>query len=63
MQRRTLLLFALFVVTAWFYASVADDSTEVVVNRHQKQVQMLQKVEEVLSGTVQVDEEQDQDQG
>lgn len=60
MQRRTLLLFALFVVTAWFYASVADDSTEVVVNRHQKQAQMLQKVEEVLSGTVQDDAEQDQ---
>ena len=60
MQRRTLLLFALFVVTAWFYASVAHDSTEVVVNRHQKQVQMLQEAEEVLSGTVQDDAEQDQ---
>jgi len=63
MQRRTLLLFALLVVTAWFYASVANDSTEVVVNDHQKKVQMLQQVEEVLSGTVQGDAEHEQDQG
>jgi len=60
MQKRTLLLFALFVVTAWFYASLANDSTEIVVDRHQKQVQMLQEVEEVLSGRVQDDAEQDQ---
>jgi hypothetical protein len=60
MQKRTLLLFALFVVTAWFYASLANDSTEIVVDRHQKQVQMLQEAEEVLSGRVQDDAEQDQ---
>lgn len=59
MQRRTLLLFALFVVTAWFYASMADDSTEVVVNHHKQQIQMLQKAEEVLSGTAETVPEQD----
>lgn len=60
MQRRTLLLFALFVVTAWFYASVADDSTEAAVIHHQKQVQMLEQLEEVLSGTAEAAPDQDQ---
>lgn len=52
MQRRTLLLFALFVITAWFYASLADDSAAVAVNTHQKQVQALQQVERTMSGAV-----------
>jgi hypothetical protein len=50
MQRRTLLLFTLFVVTAWFYSSVAHESSKIVINSHQKQVQMLHEAEEALSG-------------
>lgn len=61
MQRRTMLLFALFVVTAWFYSSLAKDSTEMVAQKHQEQLQMLNQVERVLSGTE--ESEADQDQG
>lgn len=49
MQRRTLLLFTLFVLTAWFYSSLAQNSTEHAVQRHQKQMQMLNEADEVLS--------------
>ena len=47
-----MLLFALFVVTAWFYSSLAKDSTEMVAQKHQEQLQMLTQVERVLSGTI-----------
>lgn len=60
MQRRALLLFALFVVTAWFYASVADDSTDAVAERHQKQVQMFEQMEDALSGTAEAAPDNDQ---
>lgn len=50
MQRRTLLLFTLFVVTAWFYSSVAHESSRIVAKTHQHQVQMLHEAEEALSG-------------
>lgn len=60
MQRRSLLLFALFVVTAWFYASVADDSSQAVANTHQKQVQMLEKAEQALSGDLEAPAATDQ---
>lgn len=60
MQRRTLLLFALFVVTAWFYSSMAHNSTDVVVNNHQKQIEMLNRAEDVLSGTEDLAEMRDQ---
>lgn len=49
MQRRTLLLFSLFVVTAWFYSSVAHESSEVMVKTHQKQAQVLGDLEKSLS--------------
>lgn len=49
MQRRTLLLFSLFVVTAWFYSSVAHESREVMVKSHQKQAQVLGELEKSLS--------------
>ncbi len=49
MQRRTLLLFALFVVTAWFYSSVASEGVGVATTTHQKQMQMLEDVENSLS--------------
>lgn len=51
MQRRTLLLFALFVVTAWFYASFVERSGEAVIQRQQKQIQMLNQADQMLSGT------------
>jgi hypothetical protein len=44
------LLFTLFVVTAWFYSSVAHESSKIVINTHQQQVQMLHEAEEALSG-------------
>lgn len=50
MQRRTLLLFTLFVVTAWFYSSVAHESKNVVIKSHQNQVQLLQEAEDALTG-------------
>jgi hypothetical protein len=49
MQRRTLLLFTLFVVTAWFYSSFTDDSVKVVAESHKDQAQMLRDAEKALS--------------
>jgi lipopolysaccharide export system protein LptC len=49
MQRRTLLLFALFVVTAWFYSSLAQNSSETVAQRHQTQYQLLNEADEAFS--------------
>lgn len=60
MHRRTLLLFALFVVTAWFYSSVADDSSSPIVRTHQKQVQALNEVEKAFSTSVESESGQDQ---
>ncbi len=59
MQRRTLLLVTMFVVTAWFYASVADDSAAEVVDNHQKQAQALEQVEEMLSSNADTAEKPD----
>lgn len=59
MHRRTLLLFALFVVTAWFYSSVADDSTGVVSMTHQKQMQLLQEAENAFSSNHESQAEED----
>lgn len=41
MQRRTFLLFGLFVVTAWFYSSVANSGSRVANQNHPEQVQVL----------------------
>lgn len=60
MQRRTLLLFGLFVVTAWFYSSVAQESAEVAIKSHQKQAQALSEVERSLSNEVETASEEDQ---
>lgn len=60
MHRRTLLLFALFVVTAWFYSSVADDSSGVVSMTHQKQMKLLQEVENSFSSNHESQTEDDQ---
>ncbi len=60
MQRRTLLLFALFVVTAWFYSSMAQKSTAVVAQKQQEQIQTLHQTEPVLSGAGESEAEQDQ---
>jgi len=51
MQRRTLLLFTLFVVTAWFYSSFTAESTRAMANSHKEQAQMLLEAEEALSET------------
>jgi hypothetical protein len=60
MQRRTLLLFSLFVVTAWFYSSVAQTSAEAAVNNHTKQAQVLSDVENMLSNEAESGSEQDE---
>lgn len=60
MQRRTLLLFGLFVVTAWFYSSVAQESAEVAIRNHQNQAQALSEVERVVSNDVENVSEEDQ---
>lgn len=57
MQRRTLLLFGLFVVTAWFYSSVAHETSEVATKSHQKQVQVLDDLEKALSNEVETSED------
>lgn len=46
MHRRTLLFFTLFVVTAWFYAGVTDESTQSTTATRQQSVQMFHEVEE-----------------
>lgn len=60
MQRRTLLLFGLFVVTAWFYSSVAHESTQATVKKHQKQIQALNEAEKALSNEAGTTSQQDQ---
>lgn len=60
MQRRTLLLFCLFVVTAWFYSSLAHESAEVVSKTHEKQAQALRDAERSLSNKVETPSERDQ---
>ena len=50
MHRRMLLLFTLFVVTAWFYSSVTNDATGKAVRTHQQQIKMLGEAEKALSG-------------
>ena len=49
MQRRTLLLFTLFVVTAWFYSSFTTEPTRIMAESHKAQAQMLIEAEEALS--------------
>ena len=60
MQRRTLLLFTLFVVTAWFYSSLTQSSTDNAIREHQKQVQMMNQVDEVLSAAQGTSKDKDQ---
>lgn len=45
MQRRTFLLFGLFVVTAWFYSSVANSGHRVVNQIQPEQVQVFHESE------------------
>ena len=49
MHRRTLLLFTLFVVTAWFYTSVTSEATAHAGTAHQHQTQMLSDAENGMS--------------
>jgi hypothetical protein len=60
MQRRTLLLFTLFVVTAWFYSSFTADSAKVVAENHGNQVQVLLEAENALSEPSSADSALDQ---
>ena len=50
MQRRMLLLFTLFVVTAWFYSSMSEVATDSAVKSHQQQIQILGEAENALTG-------------
>ena len=49
MQRRTLLLFTLFVVTAWFYSSFTAEPTKIMAKGHKEQAQLLLEAEQSLS--------------
>lgn len=49
MHRRMLLLFTLFVVTAWFYSSVTGNATENVLKPHQQQIHMLGEADKALN--------------
>lgn len=49
MHRRMLLLFTLFVVTAWFYSSVTNDATMNALDKHQQQINMLGEAEKAFT--------------
>ena len=49
MHRRMLLLFTLFVVTAWFYSSVTHDATENALETHKQQIKMLGEADRALT--------------
>jgi len=44
-----LLLFTLFVVTAWFYSSVTHDATENALETHKQQIKMLGEADRALT--------------